>query len=197
MKKRILALFLALVMVIAAVPLAFAEDAAAEDEFEPISDFWVSEEDHLLGMGYYDLHDGSEIAVGDVLWVRYFDETPADVLVNGTVVHSFCAWDAEDYTYTVKDTGALSFAVRRGEEVLFSRSYNVISSEEMYKKNVKDMFSNLFSIRLKDFFPPISELKEAAMNGFPVGNPFLPLAFFAMTWWNVTSVLFSFVRIVR
>lgn len=194
MKKRVVALLLSLVLVICAVPFAFAED---ETEFVPEPSFYVSEESRLTGMGYYDLHDGDEIAVGDELWVSYFDSIPAEVLVNGEIVHRFGVWEMENYTYTVKNTGALTLVVRRGDELLFSRSYNVISSADMYKKNVRDMFTEIASIRLKDFFPPISELKDAAMHGFPVGNPFLPAAFLAMMTFNVFSTLFSFVKIVR
>ena len=194
MKKRVVALLLSLVLVICAVPFAFAED---ETEFVPEPSFYVSEESRLTGMGYYDLHDGDEIAVGDELWVSYFDSIPAEVLVNGETVHRFGVWDMENYVYTVKATGTLTLVVRRGDELLFSRSYNVISSADMYKKNVRDMFAEIASIRLKDFFPPISELKDAAMHGFPVGNPFLPAAFLAMMTFNVFSTLFSFVKIVR
>ena len=197
MKKRILALLLALVLVLVAVPFAFAEGDADEDDWEPIPSFYVSEESHLEGMGYYDLQDGSEIAVGDEIWVSYFDPAPADVYVNGENVHHFTAWDGENYTYTVKSTGDLSFVVRRGEEVLFSRTYKVIPSADMYKKNVSRMFDYVGSIRLKDFFPSIEELKDAASHGFPVGHPFLIPAFFLTLAFNVFSTLFSFVKIVR
>lgn len=197
MKKRIVSLALALLLLLSAVTFAVAEADGSQDDFEPIPSFYVSEESRLTGMSYYDLHDGSEIAVGDELFVRYFDSAPADVLINGEIVHSFDVWDMEDYTYTVKSTGALTLVVRRGGDVLFSRAYNVISSADMYKKEVKDMFAGLASIRLKDFFPSIEELKDAAMHGFPVGNPFLPAAFVASTLFNVFSVLFSFVKIVR
>ena len=196
MKKRILALLLALVLLLCAMPFAVAEEIA-DDDYEPVPSFYVSEESRLTGMGYYDLHDGDEIAVGDEIWVCCFEPEPADVYVNGELVHHFGAWEMEDYTYTVKAAGPLTLTVCRGDEVLFSRSYNVISSADMYKKNVKAAYDDLFSIRLQDFFPPLDELKDAAMHGFPVGHPMLPLAFIVMTWWNLTSVLFSFVKIVR
>ncbi len=195
MKNRIFALLLALVMLLCVAPFAAAEED--EDEFEPTPQFYVDEESRLTGMSYYDLHDGSEIAVGDKLYVRYFDAAPADVLLNGETVCSFGVWEMEDYTYIVKSTGQLTLVVRRGEEVLFSRTYNVISSADMYKKEVKTMFNELGAIRLKDFFPPISELKDAAMHGFPVGHPLLMPAFFLNLTFNVFSTLFSFVRIVR
>ena len=196
MKKRILALLLALVLVLAAVPFAFAEENVDEEEaYTP--ELALYEEDHLLGMGYYNLQNGDDIAVGDELWIHYLDPLPADVFVNGEQVHHFVADEWEAYCYTVRNTGPLEISVQRDGEVLLARNYNVISSAEMYKRVVKDAFKYLFSFRLKDFFPPIDELKDAANHGFPVGHPFLPLAFVVNTMFNFFHAVFSFVRIVR
>ena len=82
MKKRVIALLLSLVLVICAVPFAFAED---ETEFVPEPSFYVSEESRLTGMGYYDLHDGDEIAVGELAGNRVLGMNLAEEL--GALLH--------------------------------------------------------------------------------------------------------------
>ena len=194
MKKRILALLLALVLVLAAVPFAFAEENVDEEEaYTP--ELALYEEDHLLGMGYYNLQNDDDIAVGDELWIHYLDPLPADVFVNGEQVHHFVADEWEAYCYTVRNTGPLEISVQRDGEVLLARNYNVISSADMYKRVAKQAFKDLFVWDLEPM--SLEEIKDAANHGFPIGNPFLPFAFVAMVTFNFFHAIFSFVRIVR
>ena len=199
MKKRILSLALAVLLLLSLVPCAFAADDDDDELYTFTPELMIYEESNLLGMGYGFSSDETnrEIAVGDELWVHYLDTVPADVYVNGAAVYHLKENEAERYCYKVKATGALTVDVRRGDEMLLSRGYTVISSKEMYKKVVKDAFKVLTSPKLSDFFPSISELKDAANSGFPVGNPFLPFAFVAMMSYNFLHAIFSFVRIAK
>ena len=185
--KKLLSVLLALAMLLCAVPMAFAEEA------EP--DLWFSIESRLLQMNYGDADTRTEIAVGDELWVIYNCDAPADVYVNGEKTYTLPNAEDNTYAYTVSKTGELTFSVRRGGETLLDRSFTVISSREMYPKTVKAAFAAMASLQVNPF-PSVEELKEAGNNGFPVGNPFIPFAFFAMVLTNLLHAVFSFTRIV-
>ena len=115
--------------------------------------------------------------------------------MNGEKTCTLPAEDDDTYVYTVSKTGELTFSVRCGDETLLDRSFTVISSREMYPKTVKAAFAEMASLQVNPF-PPVEELEEAGNNGFPVGNPFIPFAFFAMVLSNLLHAVFSFTRIV-
>ena len=188
MKKRIVALALSLLVLLCAVPFAAAEEANQE--------LRIAAEDHLLNMGYGDMDTRTVLAVGDTLEVWYEDSESAEVWINGALVHRLPAGEREIYGYAIKETGQIEIAVRRGDAVLASRSFEVISSREMYRRNLKDAFAAVFSTKA-DPFPSLETLKYAANHGFPVGNPFIPFAFVAMVAVNFFHAVFSFTRIVR
>ena len=184
MRKRIYAVLLALALVFCFVPFA----AAAET---PYCFFHL--ENHLLNMNYWDMDTRTEIAVGDEIAVVYCDSVPAQVYVNGSKVCDLAAGDAGDsYVLPVTKTGTIDVAVKQGEKTLLSRTFRVIASADMYKKLLKNAFVPQMPALLS-----VDELKDAAGHGFPLFNPFLPFAYFAMLSVNFFMTLFSFIRIVR
>ena len=189
MKKRIIAVCLTLVLLLCALPFA----AAAED-IEP--EFRISLEDHLLQMGYGDSDTRTELAVGDEIWISYQDTVSADVYINGAKVHSFPAnqWN-DTYRYTVKDTGTLALVVKKGGQDIANRTFTVISSNDMYKKNVKDVFSFLGSVK-PDWFSGGFSQEDMAFGAWLIA-PFVPLASAYMLVAELFRTIFSFTRIVR
>ena len=189
MKKRIFAVCLTLVLLLCALPFA-----AAAEGIEP--EFRISLEDHLLQTGYGDGDARTELAVGDEIWITYQDTVPADVYINGAKVHSFPAnqWN-DTYRYTVKDTGTLTLAVKKDGQDIVNRSFTVISSDDMYRKNVKDAFSYLGSVKPDWFTSGFS--KEDMQFGAWLIAPFVPLATAYMLIAELFRTVFSFTRIVR
>ena len=188
MKKRIIALALSVLLLLSFVPFAAAEAATPE--------FRLSLEDHLLDMSYGDSDTRTELAVGDEIWITYQDSVPADVYVNGSKVHTFAAnqWN-DTYVYTVKNTGTLTLVVKKDGQDLVNRSFTVISSDDMYKKNVKDFFSFLGSVKPDWFSGGFSE--EDMKFGAWLIAPFVPLASGYMLIAELFRTIFSFTRIVR
>ena len=188
MKKRIIAICLTLVLALCLVPFAAAEAVTPE--------FRLSLEDHLLDMGYGDSDTRTELAVGDEIWITYQDSVPADVYVNGSKVHTFAAnqWN-DTYVYTVKNTGTLTLVVKKDGQDLVNRSFTVISSDDMYKKNVTDFFSFLGSVKPDWFSGGFS--KEDMEFGAWLIAPFVPLASGYMLIADLFRTIFSFTRIVR
>ena len=74
MKKRTLAVLLALALL-----CCFAPFAAAEGE----SYCYIHLEDHLMNMNYGDMDTRTRIAVGDEIAVAYRDTVPAQIYVDG------------------------------------------------------------------------------------------------------------------
>ena len=188
MKKRIVSIILSVLIIVCVVPFAAAEDAVEEEVL-----FFV--EDNLMRMSYGDIENLSEIAVGDSIEVIYTSSVPAKFIVNGEKVGEIPAGDREFFSYPVTETGSIEVSIERGGEVIVSHSFTVITSKEMYSKNLREAFN--MKNYLVNPFPPIEELQDAAMQGFPVGNPFLPAAYIVMIITNMTLALFSFTRIVR
>lgn len=187
MTKRMLSVLL---VVCALLGLFSAAGYAQENEIERCDLYAQS---NLLRMGYSDLDNVTELAVGDTLDILYESSIPADVYLNGTAVQHFDAGEFYHYAYRLSDTGSVTIAVLRENEEILSRSFTVIPSAEMYKKEVRRYFKDIFSVRLSDFTTP----REAIEGGFPLFNPFLPLAFAVMVTVNFCTVIFSFFRIVR
>ncbi len=191
MKKRILALALSLVLLLSLVPFALAADTAERE-------LWLHLDSRLLRYGYVMADDENEIAVGDVLLVHFQDTAPATLYCNGEAVYEFPAADGEYHYCNIPatKTGTLELSLKQGDSEVMHRTITVIASKDMYPKVVKRAFAEFFSTRINPFVS-VDELKDAAAHGFPVGNPFLPVAVFAMLFYNLFSAIFSFVRIVR
>ncbi len=186
MLKKTLALLLAFALALGLSPAVFADDDG--EDTPPRCELYV--ENNLSQMGYGDLAQRSEIAVGDTIEILYEDTVTADVYINGEFVKALEAGDRVFYFYKVEKAGEITVEVRRGEDVLLTKSFTVISSSEMYKKMLKEAFT----------LPSLSEIGSFSpddMQGFPIGNPFLPLAFIVMTAVNFFSTVFAFTRIVR
>lgn len=191
MKKRILALALSLVLLLSLVPFALAADTADPEIVYNL-------DSRLLGYGYIMDDSEKEIAVGDVLSVHYAGSAAATLYCNGEKVFDYTA-GSEDYEYCnipATKTGTLELSLKQGDSEIAHRTFTVIASKDMYPKVVKRAFAEFFSTRINPFVS-VDELKDAAAHGFPVGNPFLPLATFAMLFSNLFSAIFSFVRIAR
>ena len=193
MKKRITAICLVLVMLLCALPFA----AAAED-VEP--ELWISLDNHLQRTGYPLEENQNEIAVGDELSVRYQDNVPAQLYVDGVKVHDFPAGEGEYFTFPVRQTGKLDISLKQGDKEILHRTFNVISSKDMYSKDVKKAFSDLFSFQPD---PPYwiaytpEEIEYYENHGAPVRLPFLNLVKLWMSVTDVFMAIFSFTRIVR
>ena len=191
MKKRILALALSLVLLLSLVPFALAAGTADPEIVYNL-------DSRLLGYGYIMDDNEKEIAVGDVLSVHYAGSAAATLYCNGEKVFDYTA-GSEDYEYCnipVKKTGTLELSLKQGDSEIAHRTFTVIASKDMYPKVVKRAFADFFSTRINPFVP-VDELKDAAAHGFPVGNPFMPVAVFAMLFFNLFSAIFSFTRIAR
>ena len=192
MKKRIIAICLTLVLALCALPFA-----AAAEEVTP--ELWLHLDDHLLRTGYLLEENDNEIAVGDELSVHYQDNVPAQLYINGSKVHEFPAGEGEYYNIPVNQTGTIDLVLKQGDTEVLHRTFQVISSADMYPKVVKEAFSAFFSYRPDPFLTSMTwdEIKDAANHGVPFGNPFLPVASIALQFVNLFSAIFSFVRIVR
>ena len=187
MKKRIFALLLAVSMLLCFVPFA-----AAEEE----SYCYIYLEDHLMDMNYGDMDTRTEIAVGEEISVIYRDTVPAQIYVDGVMVHEIDPEADFDYfSVPATKTGTIDFAVKQGDKTLIARTFTVISSADMYKKHLKSAF--VPEISLGDLFLSVDEIKDAVNHGFPLFNPFLPFAYIAMLTVNFFLTVFSFIRIVR
>lgn len=184
--KKLLSVLLALLMALTAVPMAFAEADAEENYLQ------VDCDSYLMKSNYFDGWTRTELAQGDVIVVFYKDTVGADVYVDGELVYTLETDDV--YGYQVDETGTVDLEVRRGGEILFQRTYTVITRREMYPKVVRQMFREMFSLRVNPFLSK-EELQEAADGGYPVGNPFLGFAYAAMILTNLMLAVFSFTRI--
>lgn len=168
----------------AGAPNARAEVRA--DDFE--ADYVMIDAFSRLLMRDYSWVDET-IAVGDTVTVTYCGFWPAQVVLNGNVVAELDAGERQTFRYTVAETGTLSFEVvsREGTE---RRAFTVITSEEMYQRNLDEMRPDA----------PSTDPADHDLTGFPIGNPFLPLGMIAVFFSQVAEFfhrLFSYFRIVR
>lgn len=169
---------------------------SAEDEL-PFTRCDMYLESNLLRTNYADEETRTEIAVGDTFLIYYEDAVPADVCVNGEVVHQFKAEEYENYTYRVKKTGAFEIVVRSGETERISRSYTVIPSAEMYKRHVREDLVFFYAIRyIPEWFREVFEGDVHSPGYGWLFHPFLFPAVALNAFINNFHILFSFVRIV-
>lgn len=129
------------------------------------------------------------IAVGDTVTVTYCSVRPAQVLVNGVVAAELAAGEKQTFRYTVENTGSLTFEVV-GRTETERRAFTVISSEEMYQRNLEEMRPE----------GPSTDPGDHDLTGFPIGNPFLPLGFLAVFFAQIAEFfhrVLSYFRIAR
>ena len=76
--------------------------------------------------------------MGDILCVDYSGLYPVEILVNGAQVAAFPGGEMQQYACGVAATGALNVEVRRQGETIAARQMTVISSKEMYRRNLRE-----------------------------------------------------------
>ena len=165
--------------------------------------YFAEDDDYLSAEGYTEidvysrllLHDYADIddtaAVGDTVHLEYNGLYPVDIVLNGQTVASFPGGEHQKYTYSVTETGTLSFAVRQRGADLAARTLTIITSEEMYERNLQE------SMITGEDIPTIEDLTQP---GVPIGNPFLPFAMIMVFFNNIGSFfhrLLSFIRITK
>ena len=186
MKKRVLAVVLAAVLLVCAAPFSFA--MTAEEPEEPKVSFELSLLNQLTGARHSHHDTRTTLAVGDTIRVWYQGEIPADFFLNGEAAHHFRAGSAQTYDYVIKSTDPVAIVLRTADKELLNRSFTVISSAEMYRQTLKEAL---------DIRESIEALKYGAMHGFPVGNPFVYPLLIASQIGYILQVLFSFPKIKR
>ena len=188
MKRRILAILLSALLLLSLVPFAMAADDD-EEETLVMEYYYVMLINQLTGYAHNREDTRKTLGVGDSIQVFYQGNVPADVLINGETVYHFDAGENyETYEYTVKDKGALTLVLRTDEKELIHREFKVISSKDMYSEALKE------SVNPKIM---LEELKDGAMHGFPVGNPFVyPFLIFSAIG-GFFIALFSFPKIIK
>ncbi len=133
--------------------------------------------------------DADTVAVGDVLRADYSGLYPAEVFINGEKAAAFAAGEMQRYMYNVTGTGTLSVEIRQDGKVKEARRLNVITSQEMYERNLRD------GLITGEDIPGTEDLVDV---GVPAGSPFILLARIA-AFFNALRIfferLFSFPRI--
>lgn len=138
----------------------------------------------------YDREDGT-VAVGDTLRVDYSGLEPVEILLNGENVASLPGGEMQRYSYNVAQTGQLDVVIRQGDGEKETRSLTVITSKEMYERNLRD------GLITGEDIPSTDDLVDV---GVPQGSPFIPLAKLIAFFVAVADFfrrLFSFTRIAE
>ena len=136
----------------------------------------------------YDREDGT-VAVGDTLRVDYSGLAPVEIFLNGEKAASFPGGEMQRYTYDITGTGPLDVVVRQGGKVKEARSLTVITSKEMYERNLRD------GLITGEDIPSTEDLVDV---GLPQGSLYIPLAkiiAFFVALKDLINRLFSFNRI--
>ena len=136
----------------------------------------------------YDRGD-SIVAVGDTLRIDYSGLYPVEIFINEEKSASFPGGEMQKFTFEINETGVLDVSVRQGENIVGSRSMTVITSRDMYERNLHD---GLIS---DEDIPGTDDLVDV---GIPAGSPFIIaakiVAFFVAVR-DFFQRLFSFSRI--
>ena len=138
----------------------------------------------------YSRDDGT-VAVGDTLRVDYSGLYPVEIFLNGEKAASLPRGEMQRYTCTVAATGPLEVVVRQGGEVMETRSMTVITSKEMYERNLRD------GLITGEDIPSTEDLVDV---GVPQGSPFIAIAkliAFFVSLRDFLDRLFSFTRITE
>ena len=134
--------------------------------------------------------ESDTVAVGDTLRVDYSGLYPVEVLVNGEQVTAFPGGEMQRFTMSVTETGALDVAVRQQGEVIATRSMTVVTSKEMYRRNLREslLFSGL---------PTVEDYVEVGVPRFSLSIPFFTVVAFFVELKDFFHRLFSFPRITK
>ena len=138
----------------------------------------------------YAREDGT-VAVGDTLRAEYSGLYPTDIYVNGAKAASFPGGEMQRFACSVTETGMLDVRVKQGGREIASRTLAVISSEEMYERNLRE------GLITGEDIPTTQDLIDV---GVPAGSPFILVAKIVAFFVGVRDFfqrLFSFTRISR
>lgn len=138
----------------------------------------------------YDREDGT-VAVGDTLRVDYSGLKPVEICLNGEKAASFPGGEMQRFTFDITGTGPLEVVVRQGDKVKDERTMTIITSKEMYERNLRD------GLITGEDIPSTGDLVDV---GLPQGSLFIPLAkivAFFVALKNLIYRLFSFNRITE
>ena len=165
---------------------------------------WFDEEvEYRSAAGYVDIdvfsgllqsdysREDDTVAVGDTLRVEYSGLYPVEILVNEKQVAAFPGGEMQQFTCDVTETGALSVVVRQYGKEIAARPMTVITSREMYKRNLQT------SLLIADGIPSVKDFVEV---GVPAGSlyiPFFMVVAFFVELKDFFQRLFSFPRITK
>ena len=138
----------------------------------------------------YDRDDGT-VAVGDTLRVDYSGLYPVQIWVNGEMAASLPGGEMQRYTRAVAGTGPLDVTVRQEGKEKETRSMTVITSKEMYERNLRE------GLITGEDIPSTEDLVDV---GLPQGSVFIPLAkiiAFFVAIKDFFQRLFSFSRVTE
>ena len=131
------------------------------------------------------------VAVGDTLRVEYSGLYPVEIRLNGEKAAEFPGGEMQRFTYDITETGPLQVAVVQNGREIETRSLTVITSQEMYERNLRD------GLITNEDIPTTGDLVDV---GVPLGSPFIPLAkivAFFVALRDFFQRLFSFSRITN
>ena len=111
--------------------------------------------------------DAGTVAVGDTMRVDYSGLYPIEIFVNGESAATMPGGELQRYTKVISATGDLTITVLQNGREISSRTAEVITSEEMYRRNLRD------GLITEDDIPGTDDLIE---SGLPEGSIFIPLA---------------------
>lgn len=131
------------------------------------------------------------VAVGDTLRVDYSGLDPVEILLNGEKAAGFPGGEMQRYTFSITRTGPLDVVVRQGGQTKETRTMTVITSKEMYERNLRD------GLITGEDIPGTEDLVDV---GLPQGSLFIPLAKLIAFFVSVREFfhrLFSFSRVTE
>lgn len=111
--------------------------------------------------------DAGTLAVGDTLRVDYSGLYPIEIFVNGKSAAAMPGGELQRFTQVIPSTGDLTVTVCQNGREISSRTAEVITSEEMYRRNLRE------GLITGDDIPGTDDLIE---SGLPEGSVFIPLA---------------------
>jgi hypothetical protein len=82
--------------------------------------------------------EDTTVAVGDTLRVEYSGLYPVEIFINGAKAAALTGGEMQEFTCGVTGTGALNVSVRQYGQEAAARSFTVITSQEMYERNLRD-----------------------------------------------------------
>ena len=163
--------------------------------------FFDDETEYMRAAGYAEIdvysgllrrdysRDADTVAVGDTLRVDYSGLYPIEVFINGEKAVALPGGELESCSWRVSETGALDVVVRQYGEEAAARTLDVVTSAEMYRRNLLD------GLITGEDIPGSADLIDV---GIPAGSPFILIAklvAFFSAFINLLYRLFSFTRI--